>query len=183
MPRPEGGVVEGTYLVVATIRRPHGIKGELALTLETDRPTLVFRKGRQLLLGDDRGRPVGGVLTVERARRVPDGMLLRAVEFAARTPELEALRGRSLLISAREAAPADADELHYRDLLQAQVLVGDTPLGTIAGITETAAGELLIVRRQAGGELYIPLVRDWIRSFDPAGRRLVIEPPEGLLEL
>lgn len=173
----------GEYLTVATIRRPHGVKGELALSLETDRPNLVFRKGRRLLLGDERGRPTGGALTVDRARTVPDGLLLRTVEFAGRTPELEALRGRSLLIAAAEAAPTAADEVHYSDLLQTTVMVGEEALGRVEAITETAAGELLVVRRDSGGEILIPLVRDWIRRFDAAERRLVIEPPEGLLEL
>ena len=54
------------YLVVATIRKPHGVRGELALSLETDRPREVFRKGRELRLGDWRGRPSDETLTVER---------------------------------------------------------------------------------------------------------------------
>ena len=90
-------------LIVATIRKPHGVRGEVALALETDRPRSVFNRGRVLLLGDARGRPSGGSLTVERARQVPSGMLLKTVEFASRTPELEALRGRSLLIPATDA--------------------------------------------------------------------------------
>jgi 16S rRNA processing protein RimM len=183
MAGPTAGAAGGGYLIVATIRRPHGVKGELALALETDRPTLVFRKGRRLELGDERGRPIGGSLTVERARTVPDGLLLKAVEFGGRSPELEALRGRSLLIAAQEAAPAAPDELHYRDLIGAQVVVGAHVVGTVREITETAAGELLVLRREGGGELLIPFVRDWIRDYDAIQRRLAIEPPEGLLEL
>lgn len=183
MPAPAAAPLESAYLVVATVRRPHGVKGELALALETDRPNLVFRKGRRLLLGDARGRPTGGAVTVERARTVPDGLLLKAVEFQGRSPELEALRGRSLLIEAADAAPAAPDEVHYRDLLNARVVVREELVGTVEQITETAAGELLIVRRARGGELLIPLVRDWIRRFDAETRTLEIEPPEGLMEL
>lgn len=180
---PAAAPLDGAYLVVATVRRPHGVKGEIALALETDRPNLVFRKGRRLLLGDARGRPTGGAVTVERARTVPDGLLLKAVEFQGRTPELEALRGRSLLIEVADAAPAAPDEVHYRDLLNARVVVREEQVGTVEQITETAAGELLIVRRTRGGELLIPLVRDWIRRFDVETRTLEIEPPEGLMEL
>lgn len=174
---------EGGYLVVATIRKPHGVRGELSLALETDRPNAVFRKGRRLEVGDPRGRPIGTAVTVERARSIPGGLLLKTVEFDGRTPELETLRGRSLLIEAKDAAPTAADELHYRDLLNMQVVVGGTSLGRIRAITETAAGELLVVARREGGELLLPFVRDWIREADPESGRLVIEPPEGLLEL
>ena len=173
---------EGGYLVVATIRKPHGVRGELSLALETDRPNAVFRKGRQLIVGDQRGRPVGSTLTVERVRTIPGGLLLKASEFTGRTAELEALRGRSLLIATTDAAPAGADESHYRDLLGVEVFVGETSLGVVRAITETAAGELLVIPRP-GGELLIPFVREWIREEDAERKRLVIEPPEGLLEL
>lgn len=170
-------------LIVATIRRPHGVRGELALALETDRPRAVFARGRVLLLGDTAGRPTGGSLTVERARQVPSGMLLKSAEFSSRTPELEALRGRSLLIRAEDAAPAGANELHYRELLGMQIIVDDQRLGTVREITRTAAGELLVVRDDAGTERLIPYVREWIRGVDLTARSLVLEPPEGLLEV
>lgn len=179
----EAPTAGGEYLVVAIVRKPHGVRGEIALALETDRPTAVFRKGRRLLIGDARGRPVGGSLTVERARSIPDGLLLKTVEFVGRTPELEALRGRSLLIEVADAAPAGADELHYRDLLNVRILIAGREVGVVREITETAAGELLVVRRAEGGELLIPFVRDWIREVDLEARRIVMEPPEGLLEV
>lgn len=178
----DGGVER--YLVVATVRRPHGVKGELSLALETDRPRSVFRKGRRLLLGDAAGRPSGGALTVERTRGAPGGgLLLKAEEFATRNAELEALRGRSLLIKASEAAPAGSGELHYLDLIGMTVRVGTLTIGTVRAITETRAGEILVLDREGGGELLVPFVRDWIRSVDEAARTMEIEPPEGLLEL
>jgi len=178
---PAAGGVE--WLVVATIRRPHGVRGELALAVETDRPDAVFRKGARLQLGDNRRRPAGGVLTVERARRANDGILLKAVEHAGRTPELEALRGRSLLIPASDAAPTTGDELHYRELVGMRVRAGDTPIGTIAEVVETAGGELLRIRRSGANDLLIPFVAAWIRGIDRAAREIRMEPPEGLMEL
>ena len=130
---------DGEYLVVATVRRPHGIKGELYVALETDRPKAVFRAGRSLLLGDSEGRPVGGALTVERARPQKDGMLLKLAEHGGRTAELEALRGRSLLIPATEAAPAAAEEIHYRDLRGMEVYHAEEKVGTVRGVMETTS--------------------------------------------
>ena len=174
---------DGEYLVVATVRRPHGIKGELYVALETDRPKAVFKVGRSLLLGDAEGRPVGGALTVERARPQKDGMLLKLAEHAGRTPELEALRGRSLLIPAAEAAPAAAEEIHYRDLRGMEVYHAEERVGTVRGVMETPGGELLMVQRPRSGELLIPFVKEVVVAIDRAARRIMIEPPEGLLEL
>jgi 16S rRNA processing protein RimM len=174
---------DGEYLVVATVRRPHGIKGELYVALETDRPKAVFRAGRVLLLGDSQGRPVGGSVTIERARPMKDGMLVKLAEHGGRTAALEGLRGHSLLIPATEAAPSSAEEIHYRDLRGMEVYHAEEKVGTVRGVMETPGGELLVVQRPRSGELLIPFVKEVVREIDLAARRIAIEPPEGLLDL
>ena len=77
------------YLSVATVRRPHGIRGEIVVALETDRPRAVFRPGRELRLGDASGRPVGGSVTVEH----PEPDRLRNYRWRARSPQAWTLTG------------------------------------------------------------------------------------------
>lgn len=170
------------YLVVAVVRRPHGVRGELQLSLETDRPTAVFRKGAVLRLGDAAGRPGEGVLTVERAKVVKDGVLLKAAEHASRD-EVEALRGRTLLIPAGAAAPAGADEVPYHRLVGSAVLHQGARVGTVDAVVEAGGGEMLVVRRAGRGELLVPFVREIVTRVDPEARTVEIAPPEGLLEL
>jgi 16S rRNA processing protein RimM len=160
------------FLVVATVRRPHGVRGELYVALDTDRPKSVFRAGRVLWIGDSEGRPVGGKLTVERARPMKDGMLLKLGELASLTPEVEQLRGRSLMIPAADAAPDQPDEVHYRDLRGMEVHHDGARIGP----------ELLVIRRTTGAELLLPFVKEWV-AVDRSAKRIDIDPPEGLLEL
>lgn len=171
------------HLVVATIRKPHGVRGELVLALDTDRPGAVFRKGRKLRLGDAQGRPLDAWMTVERTRPFKDGLLLKAAEHTALTPEVEALRGRCLLIAMEDAAPSDADEVHYRDLVGMKVTFGELTVGVIEAVAETAGGELLVVRRAGRDDLLLPFVGEWVKRVDREGKRLEIHPPEGMLEL
>jgi 16S rRNA processing protein RimM len=159
------------------------VKGELLVALETDRPRAVFGPGRTLLLGDARGQPIGGSVTLERARPVNDGYLLKVAEFSSRTPELEALRGRSLMIPRSAAAPADADEFHYEDLRGMEVFHGEEPVGTVTALMETPGGELLVIRRGGAADLLVPFVREMIVQVDRDARRIQIQPPEGLLDL
>ena len=78
---------EPEFLIVGSVQKPHGIKGELFVRLETDRPGAVFAPGRVLRLGTTDGQPLeSGVLTVERARAFKGGMLVKAAEFTGRTP-------------------------------------------------------------------------------------------------
>jgi 16S rRNA processing protein RimM len=43
--------------------------------------------------------------------------------------------------------------------------------------------ELLVVRRAEGGELLVPFVTAMVPTVDVAGGFLVLDPPEGLLDL
>jgi 16S rRNA processing protein RimM len=44
------------------------------------------------------------------------------------------------------------------------------------------AGELLVVRRSGRADALVPFVRDIVPTVDLAGGRLVLTPPEGLLD-
>jgi 16S rRNA processing protein RimM len=175
---------EPEYLIVGTVQKPHGIKGELFVRLETDRPDAVFAPGRVLQLGDGKGRRSDAVLTIERARAFKGGMLMKVVEHTGRTPALEELRGSTLLIERGEAAALADDEVFYHDLVGMRIVTeAEGDIGTIAEVYDAPSGPLLSVQRDAGKELLIPFVRETIRRLDREGRVLELEVPPGLLDL
>lgn len=175
---------EPEFLIVGTVQKPHGIKGELFVRLETDRPDAVFAPGRVLRLGDGKGRRSDAVLTIERARAFKGGMLMKVVEHTGRTPALEDLRGRTLLIERGEAAALADDEVFYHDLVGMRIVTAaEGDIGTITEVYDAPSGPLLSVRREGGKELLIPFVRETIRRLDREGRVLELEVPPGLLEL
>lgn len=175
---------EPAFLIVGTVQKPHGIKGELFVRLETDRPAEAFAAERVLRLGDRDGRVSDEVLTVERARAFKGGILLKARETGARDEALESLRGRTLLIPREEAAAPAEDEIFYHQLLGMRVVTeAEGEIGTIAEVYDAPAGPLLSVSRLEGKELLIPYVRETIRRADPAAGVLELDLPAGLLEL
>jgi len=175
---------EPEYLIVGTVQKPHGIKGELFVRLETDRPGEVFAPGRVLALGDGDGRRSDAVLTIERARAFKGGMLIKVAEHAGRTPEIEELRGRTLLIPRGEAAALADDEVFYHDLLGMRVVTeAEGEIGVVDEVYDAPSGPLLSVRREGGKELLIPFVRETIRRLDAAEKVLELEVPPGLLSL
>lgn len=172
------------YLIVGTIQKPHGIKGELFVRLETDRPDAVFSTGRALVLGDGAGRPTEAVLTVERARAFKGGMLVKVKGQVGRTAELEELRGRTLLIPRDQAAPPGEDEVFYHDLLGMKVVTAaEGEVGTIDEVYDAPAGPMLSVRREGAKELLIPFARAMVRRVGVAEKVLELDLPAGLLEL
>ena len=176
---------EPEYLVVGTVRKPHGIRGELAVQVDTDRPGTVFRAGRVLLVGDAAGRPDGRSLTVERTRPFKEGLLVKVREHTGLNEAVEALRGAALLIPRDQAAPLDDDEVFYHAVVGMRVdtSAGET-VGTVSELYETPGGGFLLgVRPPRGKEILIPFVREMVRRLDREARVVEIEAPPGLLEL
>jgi 16S rRNA processing protein RimM len=175
---------EPRFLVVGTIQKPHGIKGELFVRLETDRPDAAFAEGRVLRLGGASGEVTEETLTVERARAFKGGMLVRAAGISGRDEGADALRGRTLWIPREEAdAPAE-DEVFYHQLLGMRVsTAAEGEVGTVVEVYDAPSGPLLSVRRTGRPELLIPFVREMIRRLDPAAKELELDLPAGLLEL
>lgn len=175
---------EPEFLIVGTVQKPHGIKGELFVRLETDRPGEVFAPGRALRLGDAAGAPTDEHLTVERARAFKGGMLVKAAELGGRDEALEGLRGRTLLIRRSEAAAPEEGEVFYHQLLGMRVVTpAEGEVGTVREVYDAPSGPLLSVARPGRGELLIPFVREMIRRIDPAEKTLELDLPVGLLEL
>jgi 16S rRNA processing protein RimM len=179
---PPGGARPGA-LLVGVVVRPHGLHGELAVDVHTDSPQERFAAGAVL----DRARPDGvvvGVLTVESARPHSGRMLVRFAEAPDRTAA-EALRGDRLLVDPGALPPTDdPDEFHVHQLegLAAELADG-TAVGTVREIVHGPGGELLVVDRVGRPDALVPFVREIVPTIDLDGRRVVLDPPEGLLDL
>jgi 16S rRNA processing protein RimM len=80
----------------------------------------------------------------------------------------------------RAALPAlTPDELYVEDLVGCEVRDGlGRRRGVVRGTFWNGAHDVLTVVDDAGAELLVPAVREFLRSFDPVGRTLVIDPHE-----
>jgi 16S rRNA processing protein RimM len=169
-------------LIVARIRRPHGVTGEVLVAVETDRPRHVFRKGRVLYLGGQQGQPIGSSIVLERMRPTAGGAILR-LEGVSTREAAEGLRGHVLLIPSDEAAPADADEVRYQDLIGLTALEDGIEIGRVEDILEIEPSPLLVLKSSAGKEILVPFVKEIVQEIDLPTRVVRMKLPEGLLEL
>ncbi len=174
---------EDGFLIVGAVQKPHGIKGELFVRVETDHPAAVFVPGRVLRFGDAAGKPVEGQITIERARPFKGGLLVKAAEYGGRDEALQSLRGISLLIPAGDAAPLGEDESFVHQLIGMRVVHGGEVLGRVDEVYEAPAGWYLGVLREGRRELLVPFVREMVRRVDRAEGVVEVELPAGLTDL
>jgi 16S rRNA processing protein RimM len=173
-----------THLAVGLLKKPHGVKGDVLVFPLTDVPEDVFRPGRELAVLDRQGRPTGGALTVVKARAYHRAWLLHFEGVEDRSA-LEAMRERYLGITVGEARPLEPGEFYMHELIGLTVVRKDTSLvGTVREVFEAPQGWLLSVTREGGGKDHlVPFMAGVVRRVDRGAKLVVIDPPEGLLEL
>lgn len=169
-------------LVVGRIVKAHGIAGEVVVDVRTDDPETRFAAGAEL-----RGKPKGGGRTrtfVVDAARAHGGRLLVRLAGVDDRDTADALRGTLFLVDTADLpAIDDPDEFYDHELEGLQVRTVDgAHVGVVAEVLHTAAGELLSVHRGDGSEVLVPFVEAIVPSVSRSDG-VVIDPPEGLLEL
>jgi 16S rRNA processing protein RimM len=170
-------------IVVGRLGRPHGLRGEFLVDVRTDVPERRFAEGAVL------GTTAAGFpqLTVAAARRHSGRWVVRFREVADRTAA-DAVRGALLTIDPTEvgiAADDEDDEAWWDSELVGLTVatVDGANVGVVADVMHPPGGDLLSIRTDEGGELLVPFVTEFVPTVDVPAGRLVVDPPEGLLEL
>ena len=167
-------------LVIGQIARPHGIRGEVVVEVTTDEPASRYTAGSALTTEPAQAGP----LTIE-AVRPHQGRLIVAFDGILDRDAAEALRGVKLCVdSGTLTPPEDPDEFHDFQLVGLTAVdAAGTPLGEVVGVEHGPAADLLVLRRPGGSRALIPFVRAIVPTVDLPAGRLVLTPPEGLLDL
>jgi 16S rRNA processing protein RimM len=162
-------------LVVGRIGRAHGVLGEATVQVQTDDPDVRFKVGAKLSL--DNGKD----LTI-RSARWHNQILLLAFDGIIDRNQIEELRDQ--MISAEvDITSLSPGEYHYQQLLGCQVfLQSDELIGEVDEIVKLPGQDLLSVARN-GKKVLIPMVKKIIISIDVLTKKIVVNPPEGLLDV
>jgi 16S rRNA processing protein RimM len=122
----------------------------------------------------------GRALMVETARLHGDRYLVKFQGVDARD-DAARLRG-ALYVRSDELRELEKDEFWPHDLIGCEVVTrAGAAIGRIIGVVPGAAQDLLRVESKRGERL-IPMVKDMVAEVDTGARRVVVDPPEGLLD-
>jgi 16S rRNA processing protein RimM len=167
-------------LVVGRIVRPHGIRGEVVVEVTTDEPASRYVPGSVLATEPASAGP----LTIE-AVRPHQGRLIVAFDGVLDRDRADELRGVRLWVDSADVAPSeDPDEFHDFQLVGlAAVDPAGEALGEVVGVEHGPAADLLVLRRPGGRSALVPFVKAIVPTVDLPAGRLVLTPPEGLLDL
>lgn len=167
-------------ITVARIARPQGIRGEVIADLLTDFPERFARLTEARAVW-----PTGkvGVIGLERARPHLGRIILKLKGCDSRN-EAENLRDVRLMVRREQLVELPTDNYYHFDLVDcAVVTAAGLAVGNVVGVQDFGAAPLLVVKGDDGKERLIPLASSICTEVDVANKRIVIEPPDGLLEL
>jgi 16S rRNA processing protein RimM len=167
-------VDDADRLLVGEIGAAQGLKGEVRLRSYTQDPAEIAAYGP---LQDETGAQH---FELERVRVTPKAVIARIK--GVRTREgAEALNGTKLYI-ARSALPArEEGEWYVADLIGLEAVDAEgAPLGTVTGVHNFGAGDIVEVAPKEGPSLLIAFTEANVPEVDIDKGRLVLIPPEEL---
>ncbi len=165
--------------VVGRIARAHGIRGQVIVNPESDFPEERFRPGAELFI--ERGGVIE-TLTVTTARFHRERPIIGLIGVDTMT-DAERLAGLEVRIPIERLTRLPPDMFYRHDLIGCRVDTRDgRRVGLVRDVEGTPAGSRLVVDG-AAGEVLIPLVAAICTEVDAVAKRIVIDPPEGLLEV
>ena len=181
-------------VLVGTILRPHGIKGEVTVALWSDNqrrfaPGVEFRAtspaaSRPAGPAAPADRPASArrerLLRIERCSPYKGGLRIAFAGVADREAA-ESLRGLELRVPLADVPDAPAGTYYVFELIGCRCFdESEGDIGTVVDIHEDGGGTLLEVERD-GTRSVVPFVEAFLVRIDREKRRIDLRLPEGLL--
>jgi 16S rRNA processing protein RimM len=157
-------------ILLGRITDAHGIRGAVKLRSFTTDPKAIATYGA-LQTAD------GREIEIARMKPTSDGFIADLKNIKDRN-QAETFKGQDLLIKREHLPPTDESEIYLVDLIGQDAMHNSAKLGTIIGIENFGAGDLLDIDTGSKESLLVPA--RFMKMIDGA---LTLELPENFLDL
>lgn len=165
-------VHEPAFLVLGKLRRAHGVLGEIAMEVYT-RMLELLDPQCVVYIGEEH-QPY----TIEKTRWKQDLLLIKFSEVDDRT-SVTTLTNELLYVRSDDLPPVSDDEYYFHDLIGLEVFnTNGDYIGVIEEILETGANDVFLVRDEAGNEVLIADVEEYILEIDLDEEKMIVSPIE-----
>lgn len=160
-------MTEDKRILIAEITTAHGIKGFVKVRSYAEDENLLEEP-----LADESGK----VFSL-RLKNAIKGDWIAQIEGVNDRNAAETLRGTKLYINRAALPETDDGEYYIEDLKGLRVLdESGKEIGTLTGVENFGAGDLLDIKPMSGQSFYLPFTKDV--QVDLKGRTITIQMPE-----
>ena len=166
-------------VIIARAVKPRGLKGEIVAELLTDFPDR-FEEVEELVLVSPHGERT--TKRLEDYWFQNDRVVLKLADYDDVETAKE-LVGFAFAVPESERVPLPADHYYDWELEGCTVMVGAESIGTVKSVLKTGGAEILVVAGESDKERLIPFADSIVVKVDAEKKTIVVDPPEGLLDL
>ena len=169
-------VGEPEFVAVGKLRRPHGVGGEMRISIWTDFPERL--QPEKIVFVGKSYEP----LHIRNLRGKGSDALISFVEFVNRE-DVGKLRNQVVFVRTADLPPLPDSGLYLHQLLGLKVISDevDMLLGTVAEVIETGANDVFLVRRDGKRDILIPDIDPVILNIDTIKREIRVHLLPGLV--
>ena len=170
-----------SMVLVGQVARTHGRCGEVVVNIESDFPEQRFCKDALVYINGTSGVEA---LKISRAR-FHSGRPIVAIEGVECISDAEMLIGKQLRVPLSDQFALPEGTYYQYSLVGCEVSTVDGKrVGVVVGVQGVSGASRLVVEGvEEGHEIQIPLAQPICVRIEPEQKRVVIDPPPGLLNL
>jgi len=167
-------------VTVGRIARTQGHRGHVIVDPATDFPEARYKAGSTVYM---RREDAVAPLVISEAR-IHKGRPVIAIEGVDTMNAAEELAGCELRVPVEALQPLPPGMFYEHDLIGCSVETPEgLPIGQVARVESTGSASRLVVQGRGGGEILIPMTEAIVTGIHLAARRIVVQPPDGLLDV
>ena len=167
-------MAEHTRIIVATVRKPHGVKGGLKASLHGIE-LIDLHPVKLLFVKNESGWQSFTVTQIQGTDAEP----IIYLEGITSREDAETFRGQELWADEDDLPPLEDFEFYVEDLEGCDVYDSEgVYFGKVTQVILNPEQDILEVRDEDGSENLFPFVEEWVESVDLAAKRVTVIPSE-----
>jgi 16S rRNA processing protein RimM len=167
---------EPVYLAVGTLRRSHGIRGDMLVEVITDFPERL-KPGTHLYVGDKKQ-----ALKITRRRPHNEGMIL-GFEGISTAEQTAKYRAQTVYVPVEGRPPLPDGEYYHHQIIGLNVVDESwTALGIITEIIETGANDVYVVKNAGEREILLPALKQVLLEINLDTKTMRVHLLPGLVD-
>jgi 16S rRNA processing protein RimM len=179
--------MENDRLQIGLICHAHGLRGELKVHLHAaDSDALQFAS-RVFLAPVNSSVGASAKSSehkIQSVRPTGNGYSIIKLDGIADRTAAESVHGQAISVLRAELNPLQEDEVYLADLVGCAVItVEGLAVGRVHSCTHFGGNDMLVIRRPNREDALVPISKEIVVQADVVDKVVVIDPPEGLLDL
>jgi 16S rRNA processing protein RimM len=164
------------YLAVGTLRRSHGIRGDMLVEVLTDFPERL-KPGTYIFVGDKKQ-----AIKITRRRPHSEGMIL-GFEGISTAEQTAKYRAQTIYVKGDDRPPLPDGEYYHHQILGLNVVdESGADLGIITEIIETGANDVYVVKGVNDREILLPALKQVLLDVNLDTKTMRVHLLPGLVD-